>query len=233
MYFATAKQMEKLDRLAVDSGLEILQMMELAGWHMAQLFRLLKIPKTAKVAIIVGKGNNGGDGLSAARFLANAGLKVKAILTDPNLNQNAQHHLQLVGNMGIPVLSFRKNKLQAAKTIRNADILIDAIFGYHLKGTIENPFAEIIRLINQAPGLTIAYDLPSGLDATTGKCAAECIAASATLSLALPKTAFKTSGDRKLSGKIFVADLGIPKYLYDQIKPGSRPNFNTGIVKVF
>ncbi|MBI2607869.1 MAG: NAD(P)H-hydrate epimerase [Candidatus Doudnabacteria bacterium] len=233
MYFATAKQMEKLDRLAVNSGLEILQMMELAGWHAASLFRLLKIPKTAKIAVIAGKGNNGGGGLSAARFLANAGLKVKVILADSNLNVNARHHLKLLRNSRIPLLPFTKNKQQAAKIIEDSDVLVDAIFGYHLKGTVRNPVAEIIKSINRSRGRKLALDLPSGMDATTGQCASICVEADITLSLALPKTGFKTGSGKKLAGQIFVADLGIPKYLYDQIKPGSRPNFKTGIVKVF
>jgi len=71
----------------------------------------------------------------------------------------------------------------------------------------------------------IAYDIPSGLDSTTGKCYDPCIKAFATLTLALPKKAFTNNKARSHVGKLFLGDIGIPGFLYDRVKKGSRPYF--------
>ncbi|MBI4050310.1 MAG: hypothetical protein HY398_02575 [Candidatus Doudnabacteria bacterium] len=188
MYFATAKEMERLDELAVKNGLSVLQMMELAGWHMVSLFELLKIPKKTKIVVVCGKGNKGGDGLSAARHLTNHGYRVSVMP-------------------------------------REAGVIIDALIGYHLNGAPRGKFREAIEWINNCGKKVVAYDLPSGVDATTGKYFAPCIRAFATLTLALPKRAFLKKEARKKSGRVFLADIGIPEFLYDKIRNSSRPDF--------
>lgn len=225
MYYASEKEMETLDALAVRSGLEIGQMMELAGWHMVSLFKKLRMPKSAVITIVVGKGNKGGDGLSAARHIVNNGWKVQVILLSINISKDSKHHLLLIKKMKIPIILYSQNKEKAHDLIKNSDILIDALIGYHLSGSPRGVFKEIIECMNGAKNKIIAYDLPSGVDATTGKCMSPCIRAYATLSLALPKRAFKTNGVKKSCGKIFLADIGIPNFLYDRIRAGSRPHF--------
>lgn len=104
MYYSTAKEMEKLDKFAVSNGLNIGQMMELAGWHMVEVFRQLKISKSKKIAIVCGTGNKGGDGLSAARHLYNYGYrKISVILISSKIKDDPKHHLNLLKKMKIPV----------------------------------------------------------------------------------------------------------------------------------
>ena len=103
--------------------------------------------------------------------------------------------------------------------------MIDALIGYHLEGVPHGVFKETIELINQTEGKIISYDLPSGIDATTGVCMSPCVRAAVTLSLAIPKRAFQSEEGKDMSGQIFVADIGIPRFLYDQIIPSSRPAF--------
>lgn len=225
MYYATAKEMERLDKMAVANGLEIRQMMELAGWHMAPLFKKLKISTRSKITIIVGKGNKGGDGLSAARHLINNGWMVSIILLSKNISKDAKHHLNLLRKMDVPIVLYSKNKTKARSKIKYSDVLIDALIGYNLSGAPRGLFKEVIEAMNTSGKRIIAYDLPSGIDATSGKCLPPCVKASATLSLALPKLAFKKA--RKNCGRIFIADIGIPKFLYDKLFHGSRPNFKS------
>ena len=226
MYYATAKEMEQLDKLAVQSGLEIRQMMELAGWHMVSLFEVLRISKLSSVVVVVGKGNKGGDGLVAARHLANRGQDVSVILLSEDISANSRHHLNLLKKMRVPVTMYERNKHKAKSMIENSAILIDALIGYHLAGAPRGLFKEVIELIKSVSGKKIiSYDLPSGVDATTGECLYPCIQADVTLSLALPKRAFKVKKTKVACGKIFLADIGIPNFLYDRIRKGSRPRF--------
>jgi len=225
MYYATAKEMEMLDRLAVENGLEIRQMMELAGWHMLSVFRRLKISKQARIAVVVGKGNKGGDGLSATRNLVNGGWNVKAILADKEITPDSEHQLSLLEKMGVSISFYTEDSERTKQAIRESDIIIDALIGYHLEGVPRGVFKELIEMMNESGKRIIAYDLPSGVNATTGECLEPCIQAFATLSLAMPKKVFETEQGRAASGKVFVADIGIPEFLYNQIAQGSRPDF--------
>jgi len=224
MYYATAKEMEKLDQLALEQGLEIRQMMELAGWHMVSLFRKLQISKEEKVLVVVGKGNKGGDGLSAARHLVNYGWNVKILLLNRAISKDSAHHLKLLEKMQVFIEDFSVGK----EYIEKSDVLLDGLIGYHLEGAPRGVFGEAIEAMNASGKKIISYDLPSGVHPDTGECLEPCIQAFATLSLAMPKKLFETEQGKSKSGKIFVADIGIPTFLYDKIALKSRPAFDKG-----
>lgn len=226
IYYATASEIEKLDDLAIKSGLEIRQMMELAGWNILAVMNQLRIPKDAKIVVVCGKGNKGGDGLSAARHLINHGWEVSIVLLSNELAPDPEHHLNLLKKMNVSVVNYSKEESTSA--INSSDVIVDALIGYHLKGVPRGDYAEIIRVINKAGKKVIAYDIPTGIDATTGECFGPCIKADATLTLALPKKAFENEAAKKNSGQIFLADIGIPATLYDQIYKKSRPDFKAG-----
>ncbi|MDA2936110.1 NAD(P)H-hydrate epimerase [Patescibacteria group bacterium AH-259-L05] len=225
MYYAAAQQMAKLDDLAIKNGLEIRQMMELAGWQMLNLFRHGKIPKKSKIMIVCGKGNQAGDGLCAGRHLANSGYKVNFVLVSKNMSPDSVHHLQLIKKMKLSLIYYPNNKAKAKKLIQNSDIIIDALIGYNLSGAPRKDFKELVEFINQSKGKIISYDIPTGIDSTAGECFSPCIKAWITLSLALPKQAFRRKQARKACGKIFVADIGIPSFIYNKIAVHSRPSF--------
>lgn len=230
MYYSTAKEMEKLDKLSMAGGLSIRQMMELAGYHIILLFKILKIKKTAYVTVVCGKGNKGGDGLSAARHLVNNGFKnVNVVLMSKQLKIDPKHHLKLLKKMKVPTY-FYTNKIVKHSVFNKTDVFIDALIGYNLKGSPRGVFADVIEIINKSGKKIISYDLPSGVDATTGECFTPCVKANTTLTLALPKRIFKTKTGRKVSGKIYLADIGIPKIFYDKIHKNSRPDFISSLL---
>jgi len=229
MYHSTTQEIEELDRVAVAGGLEIRQMMELAGFHMLAVFGKEKISKESAIAVVCGKGNKGGDGLSAARHLYNHGWEnISVVLADENIKPDTAHHLALLKKMQMPISVYterEKEKEEARKIIANADVILDSLIGYHLDGAPRGVFAELISAVNKSRALVIAYDLPSGADATTGECPGVCVTADATLTLAVPKKLFETEAGRALSGTVYVADIGIPRAFYDAVVPGSRPDF--------
>jgi hydroxyethylthiazole kinase-like uncharacterized protein yjeF len=225
LYFATANEMSKLDDLAVSSGLEIRQMMELAGWHMLAVFSQLKIAKSEKVTVVVGKGNKGGDGLCAARHLINNGWQVDIILMNQKVSSDSFHHLKLLQQMKAPIYVWRDQRTSSSSSIENSDLVVDALIGYRLKGAPRGDYGDIVGEISKLDLKVISYDIPTGIDATTGVCFGPHIKANATLTLGLPKRAFKKVKAKKDSGKIFLANIGIPAFLYNKVANNSKPEF--------
>lgn len=230
MHKATAAEMERLDELAVASGLEIRQMMELAGWHMRFVFDDLTIDHAAPIAIVCGTGNKGGDGLAAARHLINHGFSsISVVLMREEVKLDAAHHLALLEQMGVPIAYGSTGE----SWIRDATVVIDALIGYHLDGPPRGIFAETIEQIRVSDATVIAYDIPSGIDATSGQCLGPCIQADATLTLALAKRGLLEEEGKQHSGTIYLADIGIPAFLYHQIAAKSRPSFPAqGVLRI-
>ncbi len=222
-YFAGASEIARMDRLAVAAGLSVRQMMELAGFHILELLRRLKFQKKGFIVILVGKGNKGGDGLSAARHLINNGYRVAIILTARRIKPDAAHLLRLLERLAVRdgqvrgrakkvrtdigagvnklrIIYYPEQKEIAERLLKKADLIIDALIGYRLKGAPRKPIAALIKkansLANSLNKKIIAYDLPTGLDATSGVCFEPCIKAWATLTLALPKKGFLAAGGR-------------------------------------
>lgn len=212
----TADQMREVDRLAVGVyGIHLLQMMEHAGQALAELARRMLdgTVRGRRVLVAVGEGNNGGGGLLAARHLANWGAQVTVLLEDSG------------ALVGVPEQQYRAARSAGAaavegqgalKVVRSgaADLLVDALIGYGLRGAPKGWTAEIIACINESGIPVLALDVPSGLEATSGECFQPCIQAAATLTLALPKTGLLTPRGRAAAGRLYLADIGIPPALY-------------------
>ena len=233
MYYSTAKEMERLDELAVASGLEIRQMMELAGWHMVTLFAAENIPTTARITIVVGKGNKGGDGLSAARHLVNAGWQqVTVVMVSRETTADSLRHRQLIEQMGIPILYTEDDEEAATAVIHAADVCVDSLIGYQLDGAVRGLFVLLVEAMNTSAATVIAYDLPTGLDPDTGEATGVSVRADITLTLALHKKLFTTPAGQSASGQVYMADIGIQAFLYEKIAPSSRPEFVSGLLQL-
>ncbi|HEV56999.1 MAG TPA: NAD(P)H-hydrate epimerase, partial [Phycisphaerales bacterium] len=111
---------------------------------------------------------------------------------------------------------------EAEKAIRRADVVIDALIGYSLRGAPRGRAAELIALCNEHARRVLALDVPSGLDATTGEAPGAVVRADRTLTLALPKT-----GLASLSGELYVADIGIPPEVYRPLGISFEPFFGS------
>jgi len=110
MFYGAEKQMERIDILAIRYGLQVRQMMELAGFHILEAFRALRIQKNKKIVVVVGKGNKGGDGLCAARHLVNRGWKVSVVLVSRKMSIDAQQHFKLLQKMKADIILFSRQK---------------------------------------------------------------------------------------------------------------------------
>ena len=193
----SSAQVKELDRLAAERfGVAIDWLMEAAGW---QLARFCDRP----TAVVCGLGNNGGDGLAAARHLHRWGRLTNVSCIDPlRLGTEARQELEALRRNGV--------RLSDAPQFDGAEIVLDAIFGTGLSRPPAGHFAEWIEAINNAERRVVSVDVPSGLDADSGLAYAPCVHAQATVTFSLPKAGLMAGDGPRLSGEVWCADLGVP-----------------------
>lgn len=205
----TAAQMARIDGLMTRRyGISLLQMMELAGRNLADTVREMLGGSAAgrRVVVLCGPGNNGGGGMVAARHLHSWGARVEVILmgTETGLKPVPARQWKTLRRLGVDILSGRN--LPHDQT----ELILDAIFGYGFHGGPRGRAARWIEWANAQTCPILALDVPSGLEATTGDASTPCIRATATLTLALPKTGLRPSKAAVFVGEILLADIGVP-----------------------
>lgn len=195
-------------------GVNTYQLMELAGYAVADAVRQRSdMQASREMVALAGSGGNGGDAMVAARFLAGWGFTCSVILTGPRTEYRgiAAHQLSALKALGISV-----RESDGSSDLPPADLIIDGLLGFSLRGNPRNEVARLIELANNAPAPVLAIDLPSGLNANTGKIGTPCIVADQTVTLALPKTGLMLAPE-SITGRITVADIGIPPIVYQHI----------------
>lgn len=210
----TTAQMAEVDRLMIEEyKITLIQMMENAGRNLAELSRRQLGGRVMDKTVVVlsGAGNNGGGGLAAARHLHNWGARVYPQLAFDveRLKDVPAHQWQALSTMELP--SNQDVELE------KADLIIDALIGYGLSGDPRPPVAGWIEAANNAGPPILALDAPSGLDTSSGNLLQPCIQATATLTLALPKSGLMASQARPFVGELYLADISVPPELYRRI----------------
>jgi len=217
MISLTADQMRDVDELAIgEYGLKLEQMMELAGFNLALLARQMLggSLEGKEIAILAGKGNNGGGGLVSARDLSNWGATATILIPSrTGLKQAVSERLETLEVMGLEIFAYGEG-FHTRQILSEVDLIVDSMMGYSLRGAPRHPISDMILLANESGIPILSLDLPSGLDATTGKAHEPCVVAERTLTLALPKKDLLVEGARRYVGSLFLADIGIPPSLY-------------------
>jgi NAD(P)H-hydrate epimerase len=215
--FITVEQMIEVDRLMIEKyEISLIQMMENASRNLANLSRIL-YPEAVNFIILAGKGSNGGGGLGAARRLHNWGFTTEIVLAskEDSLRCVTKKQLAILKKLNVEITSDFpiNNKENLANTI-----IIDALLGYSLKGNPKGNYAKLIAAANESNLPIISLDIPSGIEGTKGMIYDPVIKANATLTLALPKTAFQFKKIHSLIGELFVADISVPPKLYSELE---------------
>ncbi len=227
----TTSQMIEVDRLMTEEfGIQLIQMMENAGRNLADLAQAMLDGEVMDrpLLVLVGRGNNGGGGLVAARHLSNRGADVQIVLSrDMEQYQGVPaQQLDTLLAMGVSVMEAGDGW-----ELPSADLIIDALIGYGLRDHPRGSEASLIQLANSHPAPILALDTPSGLDATTGHSYHPCIQADATLTLALPKSGLLASAD--VVGELYLADISVPPMLYETLDLTVPPIFaSSPILKI-
>jgi NAD(P)H-hydrate epimerase len=200
-----ADQMRATDRWAIeDRGIPSLQLMETAGRAVAEA--AAEAAGSGRVAVVCGKGNNGGDGLVAARILREMGFEVDAVLLAPGdrLSGDAAANLERFDG----ARNVGAGELPAA--LEGASVVVDAIFGTGFAGAARDPAASAIDAINDAHAHVVATDVSSGVNASTGEVEGSAVAADVTVTFHAPKVGHWISPGKDHTGELRVAAIGIP-----------------------
>ncbi|MBI3317005.1 MAG: NAD(P)H-hydrate epimerase [Candidatus Omnitrophica bacterium] len=216
--FVTAEEMKWMDQKAISEyGIPSIVLMENAGRGVAEVAWGLLERQIHNVLILSGSGNNGGDGMAAARHLKNKGLKVQVALLgdEEKLKGDAKLQSQIIRKMNIPIEPigefFDTPKLIAQ--VRNSGLIIDAVFGVGLNRPLGAYPQKIFKLVNDCTADVLAIDLPSGIHADTGEIMGAALKATVTATLAVAKRGLFEGEGPRYAGRICVVDIGIPKEL--------------------
>jgi hydroxyethylthiazole kinase-like uncharacterized protein yjeF len=209
----TVSQMREIERKSGFAGVPPVQLMENAGRAIAEkLIGYVGDISAKKVVILVGPGNNGGDGLVAARHLASCGALVQLII--PVKSTSNESNLRLAVESGA-CLVHDLNNLEEQLSV--ADICLDGFFGTGNSRPIEGEFKRILQAVNFVKNhypslLAVAIDVPSGLDGDSGAIDPVSFITDHTLTLGYPKIGlFNSDFAIPIAGKIEVLDIGIPR----------------------
>jgi hydroxyethylthiazole kinase-like uncharacterized protein yjeF len=241
-------QMRAYDRYAIEAcHVPGVVLMENAGRGAADVAaRLLPGGLVgARVVVVCGAGNNGGDGFVVARHLWSRGADVRVFLAgspervfgDARINHDS--YLDLGGQVTLvkpppPGEALAKGglaELEAALGL--ADLVVDALFGTGLDRAIAAPMAAIIEAINRAPGRRLALDIPSGLDADSGAPLGACVEAHDTVCFGHLKVGLLTPQGARLAGRVHVCDLGVPDTILDKVGHVAEVVERRGVAKLF
>jgi len=213
MKIISCGQMRELDEKAVKDGMPEIELMERAGTGLVAVLKE-EIPniKRKKFIVFVGSGNNGGDGLVAARELKESGAEVKVVLLaeEREMKENTKRNLSRAKAVSIEAMPFEELSLGRIKQeISNSDVVIDGIFGTGFSGAIGAPIKDIIESINGSKKYVVACDIPSGVNGDTGEVRGVCVASDLTVTFAYPKRGLFLYPGYRFSGSIRVVDIGI------------------------
>ena len=203
-------QMAAVDRAMVEvCGLELLQVMEVAGRAVAIAARCLR--PDGSIAILCGSGGNGGDAFVCARYLAGWGYEVQCWLIEPasELRGLAGHQMQICQKLAIPI-----EGPEVDIAFPDSALIVDGIFGFGLKAAPDGRATGLIEAANRADTPILAIDVPSGVDATSGSAFTLAIVAGHTVTLGLPKRGLLVGDGPAHAGTVIVADIGIPAAAY-------------------
>mgnify|MGYP005832623703 CR=1 FL=1 len=222
MKVATSQQMQALDRKTIEEvGIPGMVLMENAGRGAAEaLLRSFPDAHRKRIVIVCGKGNNGGDGFVVARYLRNWNHSVKVLLLGhpETLQGDARANFEIFSRMkGEILLCPGREEFEKVKSpLGEADLLVDAIFGTGLHSEVSGFYRELIDHLNGLGKPILAIDIPSGLDANTGRPLGTAVRASLTVTFGLPKVGHLIPPGSEYTGALKVIDIGIPPFLVDQ-----------------
>ena len=225
MKIVTADQMRRIETACVKAGVSLDRLMENAGLAVARAVRdELQDPGRANVLILVGPGNNGGDGFVAARHLASWGARVTACVCTGRPENDPKR--TLAEDAGVTVISANDDSdlAQVAELAAGADAVVDAVLGTGRLRPIRPPLSDILALVREAAETThapiMALDLPTGTDADTGRFDPSGLPAVATFMLGLPKIGPYLRPGESRCGQLRVLDIGVPPGLDEDIPIG-------------
>jgi ADP-dependent NAD(P)H-hydrate dehydratase / NAD(P)H-hydrate epimerase len=233
MDLVTASEMQQMDRETIESyGLPGRVLMENAGRGATAFFletTWTQVDRRALVGVMAGRGNNGGDGFVMARYLHQRGIAVKVfLLSGPQrVTGDARINLDLLGPLGVEVIALPDlaSFENRADGLANPAVWIDALLGTGLNSDVRGYFKAAIDFLNTSGKPVFAVDIPSGLNADTGRVQGVCTQADATATFAFAKVGHLLHPGAQHTGRLKVIEIGIPPHIAGRV--GARQHLIT------
>lgn len=216
MYILSREQTKKVENIAQNSGFSELRMMENAGSAASKIISEKQTVSGKSILILVGKGNNGGDGLVVARKLYDSGAAVSVLLTHGMPSTDASK--EMMSKLShYPVRIFGGLDSEVLTLIKKADIIVDAVFGIGFRGELDNAAYELISLVNNSNAVKVALDIPSGCECDTGKVSRDCFNADYTVAFISVKPCHVLYPASDFCGKLIRVGIGLPTQIIDSV----------------
>lgn len=214
MRIGTSKNSSDVDRACEEKlGIPLIVLMENAA---LKVIKHLDTDKYSSYTLVCGTGNNGGDGLAAARHLYALGKKVEVFMVAKDgstMSQCCQTNYDILKNMGVPIAKITQNedinKLKGS--LLQSEVAVDGIFGTGLNREVEGIFKKAIEAINECSNYTVSIDIPSGMNGDSGKILGCCVKANKTVCFEFYKRGFLHYNSEVFTGDIQVESIGIPE----------------------
>ena len=223
MKVLTAVQMQAVDRQTIDEiGIPGVVLMENAGRGVAdEIEQRFASADSPRALIMAGKGNNGGDGYVIARHLLDYGWTVQVLVLAERdaIKGDAAVHLMALENYKGQVAFIADGEALMAALVDVGDltVLVDALFGTGLTKPVQGVNLKAIEWLNQQSSPVVAVDIPSGIDASTGRVMGTAVNATLTVSFAFPKVGQVSYPGAGLTGELVVTNIGIPTQVSGQV----------------
>ncbi|MGL4608561.1 MAG: NAD(P)H-hydrate dehydratase [Trueperaceae bacterium] len=213
MKLFTSAQMRQADERSVEVGIPLQTLMERAGQVVSEV-ALQQFPKAERFLVLCGKGNNGGDGYVAARYLVRAGKHVDVLeLSEERKSEASVARDRWLPQGKIPILSLTTLE----PTLQECDVVIDALFGTGSSRALEGELAEVVHAVNHSRKPVLSIDIPSGVSGDSGQLLGTAIEACHTVQLVGAKLSSVFYPAKKNFGAWHVADLGVPRGVLESL----------------
>jgi hydroxyethylthiazole kinase-like uncharacterized protein yjeF len=224
MRILTAAQMRDADRYTIEEiGIPSLVLMENAGRQVVAAIEAAYEPLLEGcVAVLCGRGNNGGDGFVVARTLLQRGIETLVIVigTVADVRGDARINLDILGRLGVTVVEVADEQAWELhfSEISKCSLIVDAIFGTGLRSPLSGMLETVVADVNASDIPVVAVDIPSGLSADSAHLIGDCIDAAMTVTLAAPKLPLVLPPAEAYAGDVVIADIGIPHEVLDGVE---------------
>ncbi len=227
-YIADADEAKKIDGVSIYKiGIPSFVLMERASLSVAECVCTFAKKEIDRILVVCGMGNNGGDGAACGRILAEAGFEVEILLLgqEEKASEEMKQQLFIARNLSVPVITTAKPS--------EYTVIVDAVFGIGLSRDITGNYADWIQKINQAEAIVVAVDIPSGIDASSGKVLGTAVKADYTVTFGVNKRGLVLFPGMQYAGNVIVADIGFPKKAIEEVMPKAVSYEKEDILSLF
>jgi len=216
----TSREMRALELNSEYYGVSRLQLMENAGRSVAAEIASRFKPEEARVVVFCGSGGNGGDGFVAARHLTCLGFKVEVILAGKSVDivdREARRNWLALQALKDTVVLHEVYDSTLIPSLE-ADVVVDALLGIGLKGTLRPPILQLVRKINEVKAFRVAVDVPTGINSDSGEVLGDAVKADLTVTFHETKPGLTKA--KEYTGETITRDIGLPKEFERFAGPG-------------